>query len=553
MPSINRRQSIAAIASVAAMARFESPAFAAESSIFRHGVASGDPAQTSMVLWTRVSSDEDEVAVEWELASDRDFRSIVKTGRAAARRARDHTIKVVPSGLKPGRTYFYRFKAKGELSAVGRSRTLAKAGLEELGIALMSCTNYSLGYFNAYDAIANDLAIDYILHTGDYYYEYGNEFAKQSSYYVRPSEPHNETVTLADYRQRHATHKGDPHSQRMHAAHTLIALWDDHEFCNDAWRGGGQNHDPSTEGPWQARRDAAVRAYYEWMPVRDPVDQASALDLWREYRFGGLATMVTLEARVSARDKPVEYREHKDQIRTPADRDAFVRDVLGASDRRMLSVGMEATLSQAIRRSVSAGEPWRLIGNGTLLARVLTPQLPSSGVTASAYPELAALDGFTDFFWRSENRLPESPDAWDGYPAARRRFYDICKDAGAHDLLALSGDSHSFWSNRLVDDDGVAMGVELGTAGITSPSLFDLLQFRPELTTKLDALYAAANPDVAWTNSAHRGYVRVRLTRKDATADFVAVETGSPGVYTTSTLRTDRIVHRAGSLVYETA
>jgi alkaline phosphatase D len=553
MTPLTRRESLAAIAALAAMAGTGASARSADASVFRHGVASGDPGHTSVVLWTRISSAAEATDVDWEVAADPRFRSVVAAGRTTARRSGDQTVKIVPDGLEPGATYFYRFRAGGEWSQVGRARTLAREGLEAVGIALMSCTNYSLGYFNAYDAIASDPAIDYLLHTGDYYYEYGNAFAQQSAYYVRPSEPANETITLDDYRLRHATHKSDPHSQRMHAAHTLIALWDDHEFCNDAWSGGGQNHDPATEGAWQVRRDAAVKAYYEWMPVRDPVDQASALDLWREYRFGGLATMVTLEARLSGRDRSIEYPEHKVAIGAPGGREAFLRDVLGAPDRRMLSPEMETVLGEALGRSVEAGEPWRLIGNGTLLARVATPDLKAAGIDAGTYPELGLLNAYTDLFWRSEQRLPESTDAWDGYPAARRRFYDIARAAGATDLIALSGDSHAFWSNALVDDDGAAMGLEIGTAGVTSPSMFDLAGVSAGLTAKLDDLYAADNPDVAWSNSAHRGYVRLRLTRDAATADYVAVETAAPGVYAPTTLRTDRIVRRAGVLTREAA
>lgn len=553
MVFLTRRQSLATIAAFGAMVGTGASARPADGSVFRHGVASGDPGHNSVVLWTRVSTDVERVAVRWELSADPAFRSLVKTGVFNADPSRDHTVKIVPDGLAPGSVYFYRFHVGDEVSPAGRARTLADAGLDALGIALMSCTNYSLGYFNAYDAIASDTAIDFIFHTGDYYYEYGNAFAQQSNFYVRPSLPETETISLADYRLRHATYKTDPHSQRMHAAHSLIALWDDHEFCNDAWRGGGQNHDPATEGPWQARRDAAIQAYYEWMPVRDPGARASAADLWREYRFGDLATMVTLEARMSARDEPVDLGEYKARIRTPEDRAAFMRDVLGAPDRRMLSDEMETVLSRALSRSVQAGEPWRLIGNGTLLARISTPDLKAAEIGAADDPELGLLDAFTDLFWRSEHRLPESLDAWDGYPAARQRLYDIARTAGATDLLALSGDSHAFWSNSLVDDQGRPMGLELGTAGITSPSSLDLARVGPELIGKLDALYVAENPDVNWSDSAHRGYVRLRLTREAATADFIAVETDRQGVYAPSTLRTDRIIPQSGHLALEAA
>jgi alkaline phosphatase D len=550
MTDLTRRASLSLMAGTAALTATGALAAPTAPQVFAHGVASGDPAQDSIVLWTRITTPRDASPVRWQLALDPEFREIVRSGTAQARQARDHTVKVVAAGLQPGRTYHYRFQALGQTSPTGRTRTLAAEGLDRLGLALMSCANYSLGYFTTYDAVAKDPQIDFLLHTGDYIYEYGNVFTQQSDAYVRPSEPAHETVSLADYRLRHATHKSDPQSQAMHAAHPLIALWDDHEVANDSWVGGAENHQPATEGDWKTRRDAAIQAYYEWMPLRDPPPGGDRLEAWRTYRFGDLATLITLETRLTARGQAIDYRDHKDRLKTPADRDAFVRDVLGDPARQMMSPHMKQALSKGLTASVQSRQPWRIIGNGVLMSRINMPGLRRNGIAPEDYPEIGFLDRYTDIVWKSELNLPDQPGTWDGYAGARQQFYAQCQAAGACDLLVLTGDSHSFWSNTLADDHGAPMGVELGTAGVSIPSEFAMARFRPELIARLDGLYARENPAVRWTDSAHRGYVRVVLTPTAVQADFIGVETHRPSDYAVTTLRTDHIGRQGDTLVF---
>lgn len=547
MNDLTRRETIALGA--AALAASPSMARPDEAPRFRHGVASGDPAQDSVVLWTRVTTDEEALPVSWDVALDPAFRKIIRTGETVARRESDHTVKVVPGGLEPGRTHHYRFRAAGEISPAGRTRTLASGRLDRLGIALMSCANYSLGFFTTYDAVARDPSIDFLLHCGDYIYEYGNDLLQQSSFFMRPSDPPHEIVSLDDYRRRHASHKADPHSQAMHAAHPLIALWDDHEVCNDTWAGGGENHQPATEGEWNQRRDAAIRAYYEWMPIRDPRPGQSRLEAWRTYRFGDLATLVTLETRLSGRDEPVDLADYKDKLRTAEDRAALIRDVLGDPARQMLSPAMKAALKESLGASVESGQPWRLIGNGTLMARIWTPDLRAAGIRAEDHPELAFLDRYTNVVWKGDHHLPDSTQSWDGYAGARQQFYALCQDAGARDLLVLTGDSHCFWSNTLTDDHDVPMGVELGTAAANFPSEWRMAGFRPDLIGTIDALYRDASADVAWTDGRQCGYVRVILEPHGATAEFIGVETSTARNYQTTRLRTEHINRTDGTLV----
>lgn len=552
MSLLTRRGGLSFLASAAAFAAAPQLTAAAGLGVFQHGVASGDPAEDSVVLWTRVTTPQPEVEVVCEVATDPDFSEIVWSRRLVAAAERDHTVKAVPDGLKPGAVHHYRFHALGETSPAGRARTLPAGRLDSLGLAVASCANYALGAFTTYEAIAQDDAVDFVLHTGDYIYEYGDALMRQSNFYVRPCDPPGETLTLSDYRRRHAIYKRDPQLQRMHAAHVLIALWDDHEFANDTWVGGAENHQPDTEGPWQNRREAALQAYFEWMPVR-PAPAGALAEAGRAYRFGDLATLVTLETRLTGRAQPIDYRRVKDALQSAEDRQAFVDGVLGDRNRTLLSERMASELAHALTTSVREQQPWRLIGNGTLMARTNTPDVRRAGLRPDDYPELQFLDQYTDLLWKADNGLPDDLGAWDGYAGARQGFYELCQRLEARDLLVLSGDSHRFWSNRLADDAGVPMGVELGTAGACFPSEFRMAQFRPELMTRLDALYTEANPEVRWNSSAACGYVRLSLGRDAAEAAFIAVDTTRAGPARPALLRRERILRQGGGLAFQDA
>lgn len=536
---ISRRALLAGIAGGVALA-VAPAAIAATNPVFRHGVASGDPDNSSVVIWTRVTPSDpvEAVAVAWEIAATPDFEAVLLQGSFRTDADRDHTVKVLVAGLAPGGTYYYRFTARGMMSPVGRARTLPTGPLDRVGIALASCSNYAFGYFNAYGAIARDPAIDFVLHTGDYIYEYagkdgwGADVARSIG---RVHEPAHEIVTLADYRMRHAQYKSDTGSQAMHAAHSLLACWDDHESTNNPWVGGAENHQPETEGDWVARREASIRAYYEWMPVREPRQGRTRAQFWRRYDFGDLAMLHTLETRHTGRAKQIDYRDHAASLTSSEAATAFKRDVLGAPDRPMLAPELEADLETALKESVAAGQPWRIIGTPMLIARVEVPDVAAMGILPDPMPKLArasaeerlklAADPAVAFAWKGKWNLPDYTDAWGGYGWARERFYALAQRAGASDLLFLAGDSHSFWANQVADSSGKPMGVELGTAGISSPGDFVGSGFDDATARRLDRAYAKAIPEVVWTDNMHQGYVRVELAPNGGTASFVAVET----------------------------
>jgi len=543
---------------------------AAPDPVFRHGVASGDPDTSSVVLWTRLSPSEDAGAqpteAVWELSESPDFHAVMRQGIARTSAARDFTVKVLADGLAPGAMVYYRFRVGDAISAVGRARTLPTGQVQRLGIALASCSNYAVGYFNAYDAIARDPAIDFVLHTGDYIYEYGGKDSWGQSIAEelgRVHAPAHEIVSLADYRERHAQYKTDAGARAMHANHTLLACWDDHESANNPWVGGAQNHQPDSEGHWRARRDASIQAYFEWMPVREPEWLAhkgrSRMQFWREYSFGDLAMLHTLETRHTARAEQIDYMPYATRITDAASAEAFKNDVIGASDRPMLSPELETDLATALKASVEAGQPWRIIASPMVIARLLVPDLVALGVLPDPRPvlasakspqELAALASKAEvsLAWRGMYNLPDYTDAWTGYPWARERLYDLAAKAGARDLVFLVGDSHSFWANSLVNDAREPVGIEFGTAGISSPGDFLESGFSPDKARELDAVYAEHIPEVRWTDNMHQGYVRVEFGRQEGVATFVSVDTVLQPEYRASLLRRFTFAPDNGSL-----
>eukprot|EP00929_Paragymnodinium_shiwhaense_P123402 TRINITY_DN9722_c0_g1_i16.p1 TRINITY_DN9722_c0_g1~~TRINITY_DN9722_c0_g1_i16.p1 ORF type:complete len:251 (+),score=32.09 TRINITY_DN9722_c0_g1_i16:325-1077(+) len=170
--------------------------------------------------------------------------------------------------------YNYAFSCGTAQSTVGRFR-LPPPGdqsLESLRYATFSCSNWAWGYFAAYGvaaALAENDKLDFWLHLGDFIYEYGADYYPKPQDAVRLGlEPTHEIVSLEDYRLRFSLYRADSELQRLSAAAPLISVMDDHEVANDAWVYGAKNHQPKIEGPWAERRDAAFRAYHEWMPTR---------------------------------------------------------------------------------------------------------------------------------------------------------------------------------------------------------------------------------------------------------------------------------------------
>jgi alkaline phosphatase D len=492
MRSISRRGFIASsgaalgalplIRSIDSLAQVTNP-------VFRHGVASGDPLADRVILWTRVTpkAATGSQTVSWVIARDPKLAQVVTRGEVQTGAARDFTVKVDATGLSPATSYYYRFESLGERSAIGRTRTLPQAGVSRLRLGVVSCSNLPQGYFNAYACLANRHDLDVILHLGDYIYEYANEQYGDGTRFGRIPAPNKEMVALQDYRERHAQYKADPDSQEIHRQHPFIVTWDDHEFTNNSWKNGAQNHnnDGQNEGEWSVRRAAAEQAYYEWMPIREDA-QTRQSRIYRAFRFGNLATLYMLDTRIVGRDQEAP-REDTTTIELP--------------NRQLLGAEQEGWLAEQLVTSVKNQSRWNLLGQQVMFA----PQTPS-GVRAS------------------------NPDSWDGYRAARGRVFDMVERAKIDNLCVLTGDVHSSWAYDLPRRpfDGYdkatgkgSVGVEFAGTSVSSPSN---LGRGPDGEKQL-AAQMATRPHLHYVDGRYRGYFIVDLTRERLQADFYAMAT----------------------------
>jgi alkaline phosphatase D len=551
--TIDRRRALAlfglggAGAAGEAMAAAKPRAYFAGRTAFLHGVASGDPLEDRVVLWTRITAEATTapIAVRWDVATDAAFKAIVRQGQATAVSGRDYTVKVDVTGLKPATDYFYRFRyvkngkpfGKG---VGGRTRTLAKGPTPDVVLAVVSCALYPNGYFNAYDAVAKLPRVDAVLHLGDYIYEYGaapGDYGMASpTAKTRVPDPPRELLSLEDYRRRHALYKTDPALQAAHARAPWIVVWDDHETADNSWIGGAENHQPATEGDWAKRKAAGIKAYYEWMPIREPVAGTLPEASWRRFQFGDVVTLMMTETRLTARTHQLDYGRDLAGADGKPDMAAFAAK-LADPDRRMMGQGQEQWLAREIDASMKAGTAWQVLGNQVVMARVVPPDLKATMGEAAYAALLAKLPDYVakpveESRGLAQAGLPGNLDAWDGYPADRARVHDIFKAYKARPIV-LSGDSHAFWVNELWDDAGAArVAAEFGVTSVTSPGYGDYLPGAP-----LDQAYVARNKEVKFTDQAAKGFLLLTLEHGKATGELVAVSTILDPQYQTRVLK----------------
>lgn len=511
---------------------------------FLHGVASGDPGASDIVLWTRVTPLQDAagpVTLRWIVW--REGQDAAATGLVAAGPDRDFTAKVVVGGLTPATDYLFAFQVDDVVSPSGRFRTLAQDGTEPVVLVVASCQSYPVGLFNAWDAVARMDRIDAVVHLGDYIYEHGPGpdalGREETALPGRAPDPPRELVTLDDYRRRHAQYKTDPDLQAAHARAPFICVLDDHEIANDAWTGGAQNHTPETEGDFAVRKAAALRAWFEWMPIREPDGGLSPAALNRVFHFGDLASLAMLETRLTARDRQLDYARDLTGAADASDVAAFEARRQDPT-RRLIGEAQRRWLSETLGRSRASGKPWQLIGNQILMARVRGPDLGhfdqpwlvNLAMNLFSRPVRQRIARMISIFRLG---LPWSLDTWDGYPAERERLYADLAQANVTPIV-LTGDSHAWWVNRLADQAGQRRAIEFGVASITSLSAGDAA---PQLP--LGEALARANEEVLFCRQTGKGFLRLTLTRDAATADLMIVSTIRAKPYRLTTLRSFRI------------
>ncbi|NJC71488.1 twin-arginine translocation signal domain-containing protein [Planosporangium thailandense] len=476
-----------------------SPAHAA-TTVFQHGVASGDPLPDGILLWTRVTPTDESrpgsglgpvVAVEWHVATDPGFAAVVRSGTVSTGPDRDHTVKIDVTGLRPATTYYYRFRYGATTSPVGRTHTAPAydTDLAHLRLGVVSCANWEAGYFSAYRHLAARGDLDAVVHLGDYIYEYKTGEFAAAGRVVRPHQPANEIITLRDYRIRHATYKTDPDLQALHALVPWIITWDDHEFANDAWSGGAQNHDPATEGSWADRVAAAHRAYAEWMPVRLGPDAR----IYRRLRFGTLADLSMLD-----------LRSYRSQQASGVAVDDPNRTITGHAQLDWLLSGLATSTTR-----------WKLVGNPVMISRLDFGTLP-----AWSLGPLATLLGIPS------NGYTVNPDDWDGYNADREHLVNFLRANRVSNVVFLTGDIHSSWASELTTRTTVQSptAVEFVVTSVTSDNVDDFTHTPPDtLSLAIAGVLRAANPHVKWAELDQHGYGVLDVTPDRCRMDWYFV------------------------------
>lgn len=564
---------------------------------FDYGVASGDPLQNAVILWTHVTPlDEDDrlepIPVRWVVADDAELEDIVAEGEAPATAATDFTVKVDAKGLTPGQNYYYGFSVGNQNSPTGQTKTLPGSKTERVKLAVVSCSNYPAGYFNVYRAIAQRDDIDTVVHLGDYFYEYGADgFGGETGKALgRISDPAHEIVSLDDYRTRHAQYRNDPDLQEMTARHPMIAVWDDHETANNSYMQGAQNHDES-EGDWEIRKAAAIRAYHEWLPIRAP-DPSQLERTYRSFQYGDLATLIMLDTRLVGRDKQIDYRTDLPEMSLPydfsdplnpvpfeqtdgtaalpegkvlvvptpfdvsgdepvritdykrivaLDRNAmpqgiaflpnikkFKEEVLADPTRSIMGAAQEGWLKEQLAASKAANIPWQILGQQLIVGELIGPDLS----TIEPPKEIADFHRslLQQIAFAHEYDLPFNLDAWDGYPVSRQKLAADIR-AHANNVVILSGDTHNGWAFNLSEPAAEQpFAVEFATPGVSSPGMETFFPVDPKpLADKI----MQRNRELVYLNGTDRGFLILTLTPDEATSAWHYVDTVMDRDFTT--------------------
>ncbi len=477
---------------------------------FGYGVASGDPLSDRVIIWTRANQFSNATDVQWDVALEPAFTTLVKTGTVTAQPANDHTVKVDVTGLSPATTYYYRFRVSGEVSETGRTRTLPVGAAQQVKLGVFSCAAFSVGQFHVYNHAAARSDLDAALMLGDYIYETGLSTAEQNAARLigREADPSNEVRTLQEYRLRYQRYHSDADLRALRRNVPLIGVWDDHEIVNDIWRDGAGGHDPATEGSFAARRAAAVQAYHEWMPTRVGADP---LKIYRSFDFGNLLSLHMLETRVLGRD-------------APTNRDAYLAGAANDPARQLLGAEQETWLATRLQQSSAT---WQVLGQQVVFGGMRIP--------------LSVYDDFGDDAIKAFLLALDTPDAqrsdaqralvnqprigyeltnWDGFPAARERVMAMSRAADKN-LVVLSGDSHNAWGHDLRDAAGNRIGVEFATPSVTSTGL-EITHPKIGREFLADA-FVRMVPDLKFAETARRGYVTVIFTPTAATGQWTFI------------------------------
>ncbi|KAH9857089.1 PhoD-like phosphatase-domain-containing protein [Lenzites betulinus] len=483
---------------------------------FTHSVASGDPFHDSVLLWTRAvpvgptlpSDVSIPICVSFKIFDNANLAGRpIDSGDAFTSYDVDFTLKVEATNLKPDTHYWYQFADctnPKTVSPVGSTRTISTPdtpahlvnGGKPIELAVFSCSRYQDGYFNAYGVAAHNTSADIFVHLGDYIYESLGNGGK-----IGRKTLGRELATIADYRLRLNQYRTD----------------DDHEVADQAWKAGTANSNDSSVGCsfsksgacFTDRKLAAVRAYHEWMPIRQ-VDPDDKLRIWRNFQIGKLLDLTMLDTRQYDRDitdlyyntgKPIDIiLSLANHSRIFAWASEFIDSIADEPSRSLMGFPQESWFFDTLTASKQRGAIWRVVGQ-----QIVFTQLNESGFDV---------------------------DAWDGYRANRARVLDHLYDNKISNTIILSGDSHANWVSDLARPNDTttynpttgagAIGVEFAGTAVTSSSAFGA-GILPAAADVFSQQYVHVNEDLQWSEGSYRGFFTLRLDTQTATATYYAM------------------------------
>ena len=528
---------------------------------FLHGVASGDPLQTQVIIWTRVTPTDSSARLEvlWEVAKDAGFKHITATGKVLTTAAQDFTVKVDVTGLAAGQVYFYRFKSASKYSITGQTKTLATQ-VQSVQFAVCSCSNFPAGYFHVYKEMAKQ-DVDVVIHLGDYIYEYGmGGYATEEAVVMGRTladDNNAEIIRLDDYRKRYALYRLDQDLQAAHQRHPFIVIWDDHELANDAWEKGAENHQSDTEGDFLERKLAALAAYFEWMPIR-PIDDQH-IKIYRQFDFGTLVQLTMLDTRIIARNVQLDYANY--MTATGLDIAKFQADLINPA-RSLMGVEQRNWLLQKLQQSTAT---WNVLGQQILMSKMFVPAelLMSLAEITAGNPSPETLSKITTQITElleikarmdagdptvtpeEKARLavtaPYNLDAWDGYFAEREILYGTLAQLKKK-VVVLAGDTHNAWASDLSSKDGVLVGVELATSSVSSPGLEKYLSIPMQQLQAFEFAFTSLIDELNYCNLNQRGYLKVHFTAEQVQADWIFVDTIKNKEYIVDETRSHQVI-----------
>ncbi|WP_299678966.1 alkaline phosphatase [uncultured Tenacibaculum sp.] len=496
---------------------------------FDLGVASFDPTNSQVIIWTRYSTTNLSAKLTWQLAKDKDFKDLVRQGEVETDASRDFTVAIEVKDLDENLKLYYRFVNVNDKTTSPTGETLTfGSNTSEVKLVVASCSNYASGYFNVYDAI-NKSDADVVVHLGDYIYEYGeNTYGS-----FRDPDPIGEIISIDDYRRRYRQYRSEKPLMDLHQKKPFICVWDDHEVTNDAYVDGAENHQ-ANEGDYEVRKRSALQVYSEYLP--NTTNLTDNTIIYRKLQLGNVVDLLMLDTRIVGRDKQLDYANYTSAA--GFDTVAFQQDWLNPS-RTLLGAEQKTWFKNEIAGSSSA---WQIIGQQVLMGKMLIPaELLSLFGTPQFQVALGELVQIKARLLQNDPTLtqqeiarvktvvPYNLDAWDGYFAEREEILATFKDKK---VVVLAGDTHNAWQTNLVTATGEKVGDEVATSSVSSPGFESFVgaQGAVQLGSALELLI----DDLNFSNLVDRGFMKLTVTTGSVKTDWNYVDTVTETTYTTS-------------------